>query len=105
MKIIIRDHVRYNGVSYKILNYARFKSRIKDGTFSVNDYITFCSKMFKPSDVQRAVGTLVRYGHLRKLKNGRIAYVNTKVLTKLDVAYRQTMWNNTINKNKEENDD
>ena len=92
--------------AYKILNYARFKSRIKDGTFSANDYITFCVKMFKPSDVQRAVGTLVRYGHLRKLKNGRIAYVNTGVLTKLDVAYKETMWNSMVswNKNEEERD-
>lgn len=92
MKIIIRDHVRHNSVSYKVLNYALFKSRIGDGTFSINDYINFCLKMYKPSDVKRAVASLIRYGHLRKLKTGKLMFVQTNVITKLNHAYNQTLW-------------
>ncbi len=92
MKIIIRDHVRHNGVGYKVLNYALFKSRLGDGTFSVNDYLNFCLRMYKPSDIKRAVASLIRYGHLRKLKNGRLMFVQTNVITKLNTAYNQTLW-------------
>lgn len=92
MKIIIRNHVRHNSVSYKVLNYALFKSRIGDGTFSINDYINFCLKMYKPSDVKRAVASLIRYGHLRKLKTGRLMFVQTNVIAKLNHAYNQTLW-------------
>lgn len=100
MKIIIRDHVRHNGVSYKVLNYALFRSRIGDGTFSVNDYLNFCLKMYKPSDVKRAVVSLIRYGHLRKLNTGRLMFVQTDVLAKLNDAYNQSLW--SFQKNKEE---
>lgn len=105
MKIIIRDHVRHNGVSYKVLNYALFKSRIGDGTFSVNDYLEFCLKMYKPSDVKRAVASLIRYGHLRKLKTGRLMFVQTNVITKLNKAYNQSQWNKqrTMGQKEEEN--
>lgn len=101
MKIIIRDHVRYNSVSYKVLNYAMFKSRIGDGTFSVNDYLTFCLKMYKPSDVKRAVASLIRYGHLRKLNTGRLMFVQTNVIAKLNRAYNQTQWSKQRNKEEE----
>lgn len=100
MKIIIRDHVRHNGVSYKVLNYALFKSRIGDGTFSINDYLNFCLKMYKPSDVKRAVVSLIRYGHLRKLNTGRLRFVQTDVIAKLNDAYNQSLW--SFQKNKEE---
>lgn len=92
MKIIVRDHVRHNGVGYKVLNYALFKSRIGDGTFSVDDYLNFCLKMYKPSDIKRAIVSLVRYGHLRKLKTGRFMFVQTNVIAKLNHAYNQTQW-------------
>jgi len=100
VRIIIRDHVRHNSVSYKVLNYALFKSRIGDGTFSVNDYLNFCLKMYKPSDVKRAVVSLIRYGHLRKLKTGRLMFVQTDVIAKLNHAYTETLW--IKQKNKEE---
>lgn len=100
MKIIIRDHVRHNGVSYKVLNYALFRSRIGDGTFSINDYLNFCLKMYKPSDVKRAVVSLIRYGHLRKLNTGRLRFVQTDVIAKLNDAYNQSLW--SFQKNKEE---
>ena len=100
MKIIIRDHVRHNSVSYKVLNYALFKSRIGDGTFSINDYLNFCLKMYKPSDVKRAVVSLIRYGHLRKLNTGRLRFVQTDVIAKLNDAYNQSLW--SFQKNKEE---
>jgi len=100
VKIIIRDHVRHNSVSYKVLNYALFKSRIGDGTFSINDYLNFCLKMYKPSDVKRAVVSLIRYGHLRKLNTGRLRFVQTDVIAKLNDAYNQSLW--SFQKNKEE---
>ncbi len=84
--------MRHNSVSYKVLNYALFKSRIGDGTFSINDYINFCLKMYKPSDVKRAVASLIRYGHLRKLKTGKLMFVQTNVIAKLNHAYNQTLW-------------
>jgi hypothetical protein len=90
--------VRHNSVSYKVLNYALFKSRIGDGTFSINDYINFCLKMYKPSDVKRAVASLIRYGHLRKLKTGRLMFVQTNVIAKLNHAYNQTLWDKQTNK-------
>lgn len=103
MKIIIRDHVRHNSVSYKVLNYAMFKSRIGDGTFSVNDYLNFCLRMYKPSDVKRAVVSLIRHGHLRKLKTGQFMFVQTNVIAKLNNAYNQTQWSKQRNMgNKEE---
>jgi len=101
VRIIIRDHVRHNSVSYKVLNYALFKSRIGDGTFSVNDYLNFCLKMYKPSDVKRAVVSLIRYGHLRKLKTGRLMFVQTNVIAKLNHAYTETLWSKQKNKEEE----
>jgi len=101
VRIIIRDHVRHNSVSYKVLNYALFKSRIGDGTFSVNDYLNFCLKMYKPSDVKRSVAALIRYGHLRKLKTGRLMFVQTNVIAKLNHAYTETLWNKQKNKEEE----
>jgi hypothetical protein len=103
VKIIIRDNVRHNSVSYKVLNYAMFKSRIGDGTFSVNDYLNFCLRMYKPSDVKRAVVSLIRHGHLRKLKTGQFMFVQTNVIAKLNNAYNQTQWSKQRNMgNKEE---
>lgn len=93
--------MRHGGVGYKILNYALFKSRIGDGTFSVNDYLNFCLNMYKPSDVKRAVASLIRYGHLRKLKTGQFMFVQTNVIAKLNNAYNQSMWG-TQRGNKEE---
>ena len=91
-KIIIRDHVRYGGVSYKVLNYARFKSRFNDGTFSLDEYIVFSNSMFSPSDVKRSITNLARNGHVLKLQNGRARYIETGVLQQLENAYRETLW-------------
>jgi hypothetical protein len=93
--------VRHNSVSYKVLNYALFKSRHGDGTFSVNDYLNFCLKMYKPSDVKRAVVSLIRYGHLRKLNTGRLMFVQTNVISKLNHAYTETQWSKQKNKEEE----
>ena len=102
MKIIIRDHVRHGGVGYKVLNYALFKSRIGDGTFSVNDYLNFCLNMYTPSDVKRAVVSLIRYGHLRKLKTGQFMFVQTNVIAKLNNAYSKTQWSTQRNTGQKE---
>lgn len=105
--IIIHDYVKFGGIGYKVLSYARFKSRIKDGTFSVNDYLAFRFNSVKPSNVRRAVETLVKHGHLKKLNNDRYQYLETGVLRKLDTSYKQSLWNNSAanGKKKIENED
>lgn len=89
---IIKSNVRYGGVSYRVLNYARFKSRFNDGTFSVDEYQSFSNETFKPSDVKRSINALARNGHVLKLQNDRARYVETGVLQQLENAYRKTLW-------------
>lgn len=90
--IIIKDRVKYGGVSYKVLNYARFKSRLSNGSFSIQEYLHFCNGRYKPSDVQRAINSLAQNGHVSKLENSRYRYIESGVLRKLENAYKKTMW-------------
>jgi hypothetical protein len=91
-QVITYSNVRYGGISYKVLSYARFKSRLKDGTFSADEYQIFSHGMFNPSDVKRSINALVRNGHLLDLQNNRVRYIESGVLWKLDDAYRKSLW-------------
>lgn len=92
--IIIVDRVKHNGIGYKILTYARFRSRIEDGTFSVEDYLKFRFHHVRPSDVKRAAETLVRNGHMQKIGTDKYQYVETGVLFKLNSAHKTSMYEN-----------
>lgn len=86
------SNIQYGGISYKVLSYARFKSRLKDGTFSADEYQIFSQGKFKPSDVKRSIGALARNGHLLDLQNNRVRYIESGVLGQLDNAYRKALW-------------
>ena len=86
------SNIRYGGISYKVLSYARFKSRLNDGTFSAAEYQVFSQDVFKPYDVKRSISTLARNGHVFNLHNGRFRYVESGVLGQLDNAYRKSLW-------------
>lgn len=90
--IIIKDRVKYGSVSYRVLNYARFKSRIHCGTFSIPEYLHFCNGRYRPSDVQRAIDSLIHNSHVQQTANSRYRYIESGVLRKLENAYRKTMW-------------
>ena len=95
--IIIKGRVKYGSVGYKVLNYARFKSRFNDGTFSAAEYLSFCNGQYKLSDIQRAIGSLDQNRHVRKAGNGRYRYIESGVLRQLENAYKQTLWAATRN--------
>jgi predicted transcriptional regulator of viral defense system len=90
--IIISQRVQHASISYLILNYARFRSRIGDRCFSIEDYQKFVINPTKKSNLQRAVDSLLKNGHLKKMANGRYRYIETKVLTQLDSKYMDSMW-------------
>jgi len=90
--IIIKGRVKYGSVGYKVLNYARFKSRHHDGTFSAAEYLSFCNGQYKPSDIQRAIGSLEQNGHVRHAGNNRYRYIESGVLRDLQHAFKQTLW-------------
>jgi len=89
---IIQGRVKYGSVSYKILNYARFKSRFGSGTFTAAEYLAFCNGQYKPSDIQRAINSLIQNKHMSKAGDGRYRYVESGVLRKLENAYKKTLW-------------
>lgn len=89
---IIKQRVKYGSLGYKILNYARFRSRQGDGTFSVQEYQEFRYKTVKPSYIKRAIDALLRQKHLQKIGNDRYKYTETKVLHELDHAYKDTLY-------------
>lgn len=102
---IIKSRVTYGGVSYKVLNYARFKSRFNDGTFSAAEYLSFCNDQYNFSDIQRAIGSLDQNGHVRKAGNGRYRYIESGVLGKLENAYRMSSWGSRGNRTDSLNED
>lgn len=73
----IKHGVKYGSVTHYILNYAKMKSRIKDGTFSVDEYHLFRQKIDRPSSLQRSVDTLVKNGHLLKVPGNRYKFTET----------------------------
>lgn len=85
---IIVQRVKYASLSYRILNYAKFKSRIGDGCFSVNNYQNFLSKSLRPSDVIRSVNSLLNNGHLVKVGGERFRFVDTQVLAQIDFKHK-----------------
>ena len=90
--IIISQRVQHASISYLVLNYARFKSRIGDRCFSIEDYQNFRIAPPRKSNLQRAIDSLLKNGHLKKMANGRYRYVETKVLSQLDSRYMESMW-------------
>ena len=77
MRSPIKHGVKYGSVTHYILNYAKMKSRIKDGTFSVDEYHAFRQKIDRPSSLRRSVETLVKYGHLQKVSANRFKFTET----------------------------
>jgi len=86
------NRVAYGGIGYKILNYAKFRSRRGDG-FTSGDYMLFSNHQYKRCDVDRCISGLLRNGHLRLLDDGRAFFVDTGVLTRLDLAYKERRMN------------
>lgn len=84
-------------MSYKLMHYARFRSRQGDGTFSALEYKLFRVNSVKPSDIERSIKSLVRNGHLSDVGRGRFKFVDTNVLAELDFAYKETLWNKSKN--------
>ncbi len=98
--IIIQGRVRYGSVGYKVLNYARFKSRFGDTTFSIKEYQSFSGGQYKPYDVQRAVDALVGNGHVKKVTADKYRYIESGVLGRLENAYRKTLWASHVGSSK-----
>ena len=90
--IIISQRVQHASPSYLILNYARFRSRIGDRCFSIDDYKKFVIHPTGKFNLQRAVDSLLKNGHLEKVTDDRYRYIDTKVLTELDSRYKESMW-------------
>lgn len=95
--VIIRQKIKYGSLSHKILNYARFRSRQGDGTFSSAEYQEFRFKTIRPSYIQRAITSLVKHGHLQKIGDNRFKFTETNVLPELDLLYKETLWDKTKN--------
>lgn len=89
---IIRQRVQHGSLGYQILNYARFRSRQMDGTFSIQEYQEFRYNRVKPSYVSRAINSLVKNKHLQKLPNNRYKFTDTGVLDELGILYKDTLW-------------
>ncbi len=89
---IIKGKIKYGSLSHKILNYARFMSRQGDGTFSNADYKKFRFNAVKPSYIQRAINSLLRNGHVRKIGEDRYKFIETNCLAQLDFSYKETLW-------------
>jgi len=103
---IIFDGVKYNSVGYKVLSYAKFRSRLEDGTFTVENYLKFRFNQVKPSDVKRAVDALVRNGHLQKIEDGRYRFTESGVLFKLNSTHQAHMYEKQqVKKNQASEDD
>ncbi len=94
---IIRQKVQHGSLGYKILNYARFRSRQKDGTFSVEEYKEFIYGSVRPSYIGRAVDALVRNGHLQKMDNERYRFTDTGVLHELDYMHKNILFRKARN--------
>ena len=90
--VIISQRVQHASPSYLILNYARFRSRIGDRCFSIDDYKKFVIHPTGKRNLQRAVDSLLKNGHLEKVTDDRYRYIDTKVLTELDSRYKESMW-------------
>ena len=90
--IIIQGRVKYGSVGYKVLNYARFRSRFNDGTFSADEYLSFCNGQYKLWDIQRAIRSLDQNGHVTSVWTGRFRYIESGVLGKLENAQKETKW-------------
>lgn len=89
---IIKSRVTYGGVSYKILSYARFRSRFNNGTFTADDYMSFCNSQYKLSDIQRAIKSVIENGHMREVGHGQYRYIESRVLRELENAYKMSSW-------------
>jgi len=89
---IIKQRVKHGSLGYKILNYARFRSRQGDGTFSVKEYQEFRYNSIRPSYINRAIDSLVKNKHLQKMPNDRFKFTDTGALHQLEHLYKETLW-------------
>lgn len=89
---IIKQRVQHGSLGYKVLNYARFRSRQGDGTFSIKEYQEFRYNNIRPSYISRAIDSLVKNKHLQKLPNDRYRFTDTGVLHQLEHLYKETLW-------------
>lgn len=99
---IITKRVQYGSLSYRILNYARFKTRLDDGCFSADDYQSFLSNPIKPSVLSKSIKTLLKNGHLETASKDRYRFVDNDVLKELDLRYKDTLHNKAV-KNRSRN--
>ena len=71
---ILRNGVKYGSLTHYMLNYAKMKSRIADGTFSIDEYREFRQKLDNPTNLRRSVGILEKYGHIQKVSSNRYRF-------------------------------
>lgn len=92
--------IKRGSTSYYVLNYARFRSRQKDGTFTCQDYNEFRVSRIKPSYITRAVNSLTRLGLLQKMQNDSYK-ITEKGITCLDeheTTQKELLWKRTKNR-------
>ena len=80
MNRIIKMGVVYGSMSHYILNYAKMRSRIGDGTFKVEDYHKFRQKSDAPYVLNRSVSTLVKHGHLQKIDDQKLKFTENGMM-------------------------
>ena len=90
--IAVPGRIKYGGVSYRVLSYARFKSLHGDKTFSIDEYLVFCNNQYKPSDIERAVKFLQIHGYIVEYRTGRFQYIESGVLVRIDAAQSEKRW-------------
>lgn len=90
-------HIRRGSTSYYILNYARFRSRQKDGTFTRQNYNEFRVSRIKPSYIVRAVNSLTKLGLLRKMQNDsyKITEKGIQCLDEHETKQKELLWKRT----------
>jgi hypothetical protein len=67
-------NVQYGSLSHYILNYAKMRFRMGDGTFKLEDYHNFRHGNYPQYLLKRSVSTLVKHGHLQKLADDKFIF-------------------------------
>lgn len=70
----MRNGVKYGSLTHYMLNYAKMKSRIADGTFSIDEYREFRQKLDNITNLRRSINTLEKYGHIQKVSSNRYRF-------------------------------
>ena len=88
---IVKHGVKYSSITHYMLNYAKMKSRIGDGTFSLDEYRSFRQKADNITNLKRSIDTLLRNGHIQKVSSNRYKFteIGSRCLIDLRLTYKQ----------------